>query len=487
VIDLRHLTIEQAAATLARGEISSVELTQAALERIEATDGELHAFLTVTADVALAQAKEADARRAAGESGALLGIPIAIKDVILTKGVRSTAGSKILGNFIAPYDATVTAKLRAAGAVCLGKLNCDEFAMGSSTENSAYQVTCNPWNRERVPGGSSGGSAAAVAAHQSLGALGTDTGGSIRQPAACCGIVGIKPTYGRVSRYGVVAYASSLDQVGPLAKTVLGCAHMLGAIAGRDPGDSTSVDRPVPDYAALLAGSVRGLRIGIPKEYFVEGMQPEVERAVQAGVRVLEQLGARTTPVSLPHTEYAIAAYYLIATSEASSNLARYDGIRYGLREAAPAGLTAMYQRTRAAGFGAEVKRRIMLGTYALSAGYYDAYYLKAQKVRTLIRRDFERVFETQDVILTPTAPTTAFRIGEKTSDPLQMYLSDIFTISVNLAGLPALSMPCGFDDRGLPIGLQIIGRPFDEENVFRAAYAYEQATEWHLKEVDGR
>jgi len=282
-----------------------------------------------------------------------------------------------------------------------------------------------------------------------------------------------------------VAYASSLDQVGPLAKTVLGCAHMLGAIAGRDPGDSTSVDRPVPDYAALLAGSVRGLRIGIPKEYFVEGMQPEVERAVQAGVRVLEQLGARTTPVSLPHTEYAIAAYYLIATSEASSNLARYDGIRYGLREAAPAGLTAMYQRTRAAGFGAEVKRRIMLGTYALSAGYYDAYYLKAQKVRTLIRRDFERVFETQDVIVTPTAPTTAFRIGEKTSDPLQMYLSDIFTISVNLAGLPALSMPCGFDDRGLPIGLQIIGRPFDEENVFRAAYAYEQATEWHLKGIE--
>jgi aspartyl-tRNA(Asn)/glutamyl-tRNA(Gln) amidotransferase subunit A len=483
--DLTRLTIEQAAVALARKEISSVELTRAALERIRATDETIHCFITVTEQVALAQALAADERRTHGETGVLLGIPVGIKDVILTKGIRTTAGSKILANFIAPYDATVTRKLRDVGAVCVGKLNCDEFAMGSSTENSAYMLTRNPWDGQRVPGGSSGGSAAAVAARQCQGTLGTDTGGSIRQPAACCGVVGIKPTYGRVSRYGVVAYASSLDQVGPLAKTVTGSAHLLEAIAGRDPRDSTSVDRLVPNYAARLDGAVTGLRIGIPKEYFVEGMQPEVDEAIRAAVRVLERLGAQVAEVSLPHTEYAIPAYYLIATAEASSNLARYDGIKYGLREAESAGLLGMYQRTRAAGFGAEVKRRIMLGTYALSAGYYDAYYLKAQKVRTLIRRDFEQVFASHDVIVTPTAPTTAFRIGEKTSDPLQMYLSDIFTISVNLAGLPGLSLPCGFDKNGLPIGLQIVGRPFEEEKVFQAAYAYEQATQWHLKEVD--
>jgi aspartyl-tRNA(Asn)/glutamyl-tRNA(Gln) amidotransferase subunit A len=482
--DLSRLSIEQAAALLAKKEISSEQLTRAALARIHATEPQLQAFITVTEDMAVAQAKAADARRARGESGALLGVPVGIKDIILTKGIRTTAGSKILQSFIAPYDATVTRRLLDAGAVCVGKLNCDEFAMGSSTENSAFQVTRNPWDTQRVPGGSSGGSAAAVAAHQCPGTLGTDTGGSIRQPAACCGVVGLKPTYGRVSRYGVIAYASSLDQVGPMAKTVTGCAHLLRAIAGHDPCDSTSVNRPVPDYVTRLDGAVKGLRIGIPREYFVEGMQPEVEQAVRTAVRQLESLGATVADVSLPHTEYAIPTYYLIATAEASSNLARYDGIKYGLRMAESDGLLDMYRRTRAHGFGTEVKRRIMLGTYALSAGYYDAYYLKAQKIRTLIRRDFEQVFAAHDVIVTPTAPTTAFRIAEKTSDPLQMYLSDIFTISVNLAGLPGLSLPCGFDKAGLPIGLQIIGRPFEEERVLQAAYAYEQATEWHLREL---
>ena len=487
MIDLPSLTLERASALLAKKEISAVELARAALKRVHITNGDVHSFITVTEDVALAQARAADARRARGEAGPLLGVPVAIKDVILTKGIRTTAGSKILADFIAPYDATVTRKLLDAGAVCIGKTNCDEFAMGSSTENSGFMVTRNPWDGERVPGGSSGGSAAAVAAHQCLGALGTDTGGSIRQPAACCGTVGMKPTYGRVSRYGVIAYASSLDQVGPMAKTVADCAHLLAAIAGHDPHDSTSVNRDVPDYRKGLDGTIKGLRVGIPKEYFVEGMQAEVEQAVRAAVHTLATLGAQVSEVSLPHTEYAIPTYYLIATAEASSNLARYDGIRYGLRLAERESLLTMYQRTRAGGFGTEVKRRIMLGTYALSAGYYDAYYLKAQKVRTLIRRDFAEVFATQDVIVTPTAPTTAFRIGEKISDPLQMYLSDIFTISINLAGLPGLSLPCGFDRSGMPIGLQIVGRPFEEEKVLQAAYAYEQATEWHEKRVDSR
>ena len=485
MVELHALTLERAATLLAQRAVSAVELTRAVLDRIAATEPRIASFLTITADTALAQAAAADARRARGESGPLLGVPVGIKDMILTEGIRTTAASKILGNFVAPYDATVTRKLRDAGAVCVGKLNCDEFAMGSSTENSAFQVTRNPWDTDRVPGGSSGGSAAAVAARQCLGTLGTDTGGSIRQPAACCGVVGIKPTYGRVSRYGVIAYASSLDQVGPLAQTVTGCAHLLGAIAGRDPHDSTSVNRPVPDYAAALGRGVEGLRIGIPREYFVDGMQPEVETAVRGAVRVLEQQGARVAEVSLPHTTYAIPAYYLIATAEASSNLARYDGIKYGLRATEADGLLAMYQRTRAAGFGTEVKRRIMLGTYALSAGYYDAYYVKALQVRTLIRRDFEAVFADHDVLVTPTAPTTAFRIGEKTTDPLQMYLSDIFTISVNLAGLPALSLPCGFDAAALPIGVQIIGRPFEEDTVLAAAHAYEQATEWHRMTPD--
>ena len=479
--DLFRLTIEEARAALARREVSSAELTRAILARVEATEPALRSFITISAEQALEQARAADERLARGETSALCGIPIAIKDVIVTRDIRTTAASKILGNFVPAFDATVTQRLREAGAVFVGKANCDEFAMGSSTENSAFAITRNPWDCSRVPGGSSGGSAAAVAAGQCFAALGTDTGGSIRQPAACCGVAGIKPTYGRVSRYGVIAYASSLDQVGPLGKTVADCAHLLGAIAGHDPRDSTSVPRPVPDFRAALRDDLEGLRIALPREYFVEGMQPEVEQAVRAATQAMRQLGAEVEEVSLPHTEYAIPAYYLIATAEASSNLSRYDGIRYGLRGAG-AGLRDVYESTRAIGFGAEVKRRIMLGTYALSKGYYDAYYLKAQKVRTLIRNDFAKVFERCHVVVTPTAPTTAFGIGEKTSDPLQMYLADIFTVSVNLAGLPGLSLPCGFDRRGLPIGLQIVGRPFDEEAVLRAGHAYERATDWHRR-----
>jgi len=480
---LYRLTIDAARRALAKREVSAVELTEAVLARIEATDGRLRSFITVTPEAALAQARAADERLSVGAAPPLCGIPLAIKDVILTQGIRSTAGSKILGNFIAPYNATVTQRLLRDGAVCVGKVNCDEFAMGSSTENSAFAVTRNPWNLDCVPGGSSGGSASAVAAAQCLGALGTDTGGSIRQPAACCGVVGIKPTYGRVSRYGVVAYASSLDQVGPLARSVTDCAHLLNGIAGHDPRDSTSINRAVPDFVAALGTDLKGLRLGLPQEYFVEGIAPEVEQSVRKAVQQLQALGARVDEVSLPHTQYAIAAYYLIATAEASSNLARYDGIKYGYRAEGDA-LLEMYCRTRAQGFGAEVKRRIMLGTYALSSGYYDAYYLKAQKVRTLIREDFLRVLETCNAIVTPTTPTTAFPIGEKTSDPLQMYLEDVFTVSVNLAGLPGLSLPCGFDRRGLPIGLQIIGRPFDEETTLRVGHAYEQATEWHLRQA---
>ncbi len=484
-MELYQRTIHELHDMLKKGETTSLAVTESVLSRIKAVDGKIKAYITVTEDAARDQAGEADKRLKAGNADSpLLGIPIAVKDNMCTEGVKTTCASKILGNFVPPYDATVVARLKRAGAVICGKPNMDEFAMGSSTENSGFFITKNPWDLERIPGGSSGGSAAAVAADECIGALGSDTGGSIRQPAACCGVVGIKPTYGRVSRYGVIAYASSLDQVGPMAKTVSGCAHVLRVIAGHDPADSTSVNRAVPDYVARLAGSVKGLRIGIPREYFVEGMQPEVEQAVRGAVRVLQQLGATVADVSLPHTEYAIPTYYLIATAEASSNLARYDGIKYGLRTAESEGLLGMYRRTRASGFGTEVKRRIMLGTYALSAGYYDAYYLKAQKIRTLIRRDFEQVFAQHDVVVTPTAPTTAFRIGEKTSDPLQMYLSDIFTISINLAGLPGLSLPCGFDTAGMPIGLQIVGRPFEEERVFQTAYAYEQATEWHRREV---
>jgi aspartyl-tRNA(Asn)/glutamyl-tRNA(Gln) amidotransferase subunit A len=478
------LSIAAAAAHLRRGDCTAVELTRAALDRIAATDDALHAFLTVTPDEALAAAADADRRIQAGTApGPLTGIPIAVKDIIATAGVRTTAGSKILEHYVPPYDATVTHRLKQAGAVIVGKANCDEFAMGSSNENSAYGPTRNPWDLARVPGGSSGGSAAAVAALQVAASLGTDTGGSIRLPASYSGVVGMKPTYGRVSRFGVVAYASSLDQVGPFARDVTDCALVLGAIAGHDARDSTSVSRAVPDYVAALAdgaGGAVGLRVALPREYFVDGMQPAVERAVREAVAVLQAGGATVADASLPHTEHAVACYYIVATAEASSNLARYDGIRYGLRAGSGGSLLDLYRETREAGFGPEVKRRIMLGTYVLSSGYYDAYYLKAQKVRTLIRRDFERVFAAADVIVTPVAPTTAFRLGEKASDPLQMYLSDVFTIPVNLAGLPAIVLPCGLDEQGLPIGLQIIGPPFGEEIVLRAARAFEAATEWY-------
>ncbi|HYD46825.1 MAG TPA: Asp-tRNA(Asn)/Glu-tRNA(Gln) amidotransferase subunit GatA [Terriglobales bacterium] len=484
--DCLKWNIGEMLAALERREVSAVELTRAHLERAAEVEPAIHAFLRLEADDALLAAENADRRRAAGEEAPLLGVPIAVKDVILTRDQRTTAASRILENFIAPYDATVSARLKDAGAILIGKLNCDEFAMGSSTENSGFTKTHNPWRIGFTPGGSSGGSAAAVCARECGGALGTDTGGSIRQPAALCGIVGMKPTYGRVSRYGVIAYASSLDQVGPMARDVDGCARILQVIAGHDPRDSTSVPLAVPDYVATVreAGDLQGVRIGVPSEYFVEGMQPEVETAVRSALRQLEGRGASLHQISLPHTAYAVPTYYLVATAEASSNLARYDGIRYGLREGEGDGLQAMYRRTRARGFGDEVKRRIMLGTYALSAGYYDAYYNKALKVRTLIRRDFEQAFSDVDVIVTPTTPTTAFRLGEKTDDPLAMYLADIFTIAVNLAGLPGLSLPCGLDASGLPIGLQIIAAPFAEEKVLAVARAYEQAQPWKLPEL---
>jgi aspartyl-tRNA(Asn)/glutamyl-tRNA(Gln) amidotransferase subunit A len=469
------MTISEARERLARRDIAAVELTRACLDRAAAVESKLNALITLSAREAVEQAEIADQRIAAGNGSSLTGIPLAIKDIFATRGVRTTCGSKILEHFVPPYDATVIAKLRAAGAIFVGKANMDEFAMGSSTENSAFGPTRNPYDPERVAGGSSGGSAAAVAADECLAALGTDTGGSIREPASFCGVVGLKPTYSRVSRYGVIAYASSLDQVGPFAKTVRDAAILLKEIAGIDPRDSTCSARAVPDYELALTGEVKSTRIGVPREFFVEGMQREVETAVRSALQQFESLGARVLEISLPHTDYAVAAYYLIATAEASANLARYDGIRYGLRVEADNTLD-LYSRTRARGFGAEVKRRIMLGTFALSAGYYDAYYLKAQKVRTLIRQDFERAFEHCDVIVTPVAPTTAFNLGEKTADPLQMYLSDIFTISVNLAGLPGLSVPCGYDSGGMPIGLQLIGPPFGEEMILRAADAYENS-----------
>jgi aspartyl-tRNA(Asn)/glutamyl-tRNA(Gln) amidotransferase subunit A len=486
---LYELTIPEAVRLLRTGEITATELVGAVLDRIYTVDNDVRAYLTLLPEFALEEAERADAAIAAARAAdsldelpALTGIPLAIKDVITVAGVQVTCGSRILQGYIAPYQATVIDKLCAAGAVILGKTNTDEFAMGSSTENSAYFTTHNPWDLRRVPGGSSGGSAAAVSAGECLGALGSDTGGSVRQPAALCGVVGLKPTYGRVSRYGLVAFASSLDQIGPFAQDVTGAAMLLQAIAGYDRRDSTSVNRPVPDYvAALSPGRIasRGLRIGVPKEYFVEGMQPEVEAAVRRAIDVLAGLGAEVQEISLPHTELALPVYYLIAPAEASANLARYDGIRYGLSVPGET-LWDGYRRTRGSGFGPEVKRRIMLGTYALSAGYYDAYYLKAQQVRTLIRQDFEQALEQVDVIACPVTPSTAFPIGEKVDDPLTMYLSDIFTLSLNLAGICGLSLPCGFDDAGLPVGLQLIAGPFQEETILRAAYSYEQATEWH-------
>lgn len=466
-------------------ERSAVEITQEALDRIQALEPKLHSFLCVTAEQALSQARAVDAQIADGtEIGLLAGIPIGIKDNMCTQGIPTTCASRMLENFVPPYSSTVTQKLAEAGAVMVGKTNLDEFAMGSSTETSAYQVTANPWDLSRVPGGSSGGSAAAVASGECAVALGSDTGGSIRLPASFCGVVGLKPTYGLVSRYGLVAFASSLDQIGPFGRTVEDAAILLGAIAGYDPKDSTSLNVKIPDYTQVLKDlkSDGKLRIGVIQETFGEGLDSVVAQAVTKAITQLQDLGVQIQEISCPRFRYGLPAYYIIAPSEASANLARYDGVKYGWRAPESENLLSMYKHTRAAGFGAEVKRRIMVGTYTLSAGYYDAYYLKAQKVRTLIKQDFERAFEQVDVLVCPTAPTTAFKAGEKTSDPLSMYLTDLMTIPVNLAGLPALSLPCGFDEQGLPIGLQLIGNVLQEDRLLQVAYAYEQATPWHQR-----
>ncbi len=480
VNDLYTLTLHEALDALRCGAITAVALTQALLERIAAVDNDIRAYLTLMAEAALAQAEAADAARAAGRDAPLLGLPLAIKDNISTQGIETTAGSKILEGYIPPFDATVVRKLTAAGAIILGKTNLDEFAMGSSTENSAFFPTVNPWDLTRVPGGSSGGSAAAVAAGEALAAVGTDTGGSVRQPAALCGVVGVRPTYGRCSRYGLIAFASSLDQAGPLTRDVTDAALLLQVMAGHDPLDGTTLPAPVPDYRAALSQDVRGMRIGVPREYFAVGLQPAVERAVRAALQTFVDLGAELVDVQLPHTDYALSTYYLIAPAEASANLARFDGVRYGYRAEHSATLGDLYARTRGTGFGPEVKRRIMLGTYALSAGYYEAYYLKAQKVRTLIKGDFDAAFAHVDLLAGPTSPVTAFRLGERMADPLQMYLADVFTLSQALAGIPAISLPCGFDGDGLPIGLQLAAPTLQEARLLHAAFAYEQATVWH-------
>jgi aspartyl-tRNA(Asn)/glutamyl-tRNA(Gln) amidotransferase subunit A len=470
-------TIAAIRAALERRETSATRLAEDFLRKIEAEDGAIGAYLTVARERALAQAARLDALAEKGEPlPPLAGVPIAVKDVLVTRGLRTTAASKMLADYVPPYDATAVARLEAAGAVVVGKANCDEFAMGSSNENSAFRPVRNPRDPERVPGGSSGGSAAAVAAGTAVAALGSDTGGSIRQPAALCGVVGLKPTYGRVSRYGLIAFASSLDHVGPFGNTVADCALLLRAIAGHDPLDSTSADLPVPDYAAELEKPVRGLKLGVPREYFGEGLDGEVHAAVEAAIEKMKRAGCEVVPVSLPHTEYAVPAYYVVATAEASSNLARYDAVRYGARAPGAATLSEMYRRSRSAGFGAEVKRRILLGTYVLSAGYYDAYYLKAQKVRSLVARDFQQAFAQVDAIVTPTTPTPAFKLGEKTDDPLAMYLADVYTVTANLAGIPGISVPCGKSSGGLPIGLQVLGKHFDEATVLRLGHAYEQA-----------
>jgi len=474
-VEAYDLNIQEAREALRTGQISSVELTEAYLDRIARFDRSVQAFLAVTADRARSDARRADERIRAGEDGPLLGVPLALKDIFCTNGIETTCASRILKGFVPPFDATVVARLGAAGAVLLGKTNMDEFAMGSSTENSAFMSTRNPWDLERVPGGSSGGSAAAVAARMAAGAFGTDTGGSIRQPAALCGVVGIKPTYGRVSRYGVIAFASSLDQVGPFARTVADAATLLAAVAGSDPYDSTSLPNPVPDYQAAMGRDLHGVRVGVPDEYFVRGIEPGVEASVRQAIDTLAELGADVGPVSMGHTAYALATYYLIAPAEASANLARYDSVKYGYRAPGVTSTLDAYLRTRADGFGPEVKRRIMLGTYALSAGYYDAFYVKAQKVRTLIKADFDNAFADFDVLVAPTSPSVAFPLGAKTQDPLAMYLSDVCTLPVSLAGLPGLSMPCGLSD-GLPVGLQIIGPALGEETIFRVAAAYERA-----------
>jgi len=484
-VNISRLTIHEASELLRRREISSLDLTRAALERIARLEGKLHALVTISEDMALQQANQADDRLKRGEATPLTGVPAVIKDNMCTKGVRTTCSSKMLANFVPPYDATVVERLKAGGMVMVGKGNMDEFAMGSSTEHSAFFPTHNPWDLSRVPGGSSGGSAVAVAADEAVYSLGSDTGGSIRQPAGFCSVVGLKPTYGRVSRYGLVAFASSLDQIGPLTKDVTDCALVMNAIAGHDPRDSTSLPYPVPDYTRWLVPDLRGLRLGVPREYFVEGMQRGVEEAIRAAVAKLEELGAEVDwAVSLPYTTYSLAAYYIIAPSEASANLARYDGVKYGFSAQEAENMWGAMEKTKQGGFGPEVKRRIMLGTYALSAGYYDAYYLKAQKVRTLIRRDFDQAFEKFDAVITPTSPTVPFRIGEKVADPLQMYLSDVCTLPINIAGVPALSVPAGFAD-GLPVGMQVIGKPLGEEVLLRIAFAYEQATDWHKKKPE--
>jgi aspartyl-tRNA(Asn)/glutamyl-tRNA(Gln) amidotransferase subunit A len=482
-VNLHELTIQEAHPLLKRKEITSQELTRAVLERIYAVETQVDAFLTVEDELAMEQARHADDMISKGQCMPLTGIPMGIKDLMCTRDIKTTCGSKILENFEPPYDATVIRKLRKAGAVIVGKLNMDEFAMGSSTENSGFKITRNPWDLTRIPGGSSGGSAAAVSADMCLAALGSDTGGSIRQPASHCGVVGMKPSYGRVSRFGLVAFASSLDQIGPLSKNVMDCSYLLNTICGYDASDSTSVPMDVPDYTSALTGDLKGVAVGIPREYSgTEGLDPEVMSSINSAIEVLEGLGARRVDVSLPHTEYAVAVYYVIAPCEASSNLARYDGVKYGFRDNASSGLMNMYRSTRSQGFGPEVQRRIIIGTYCLSAGYYDAYYGKASQVRTLMMEDFKRAFETCDIILCPVAPTPAFKIGEKVDDPLTMYLSDIFTLSANLAGIPGISLPCGFSSEGLPIGLQLMGNHFNEEMLLKVAYNFEQATDYHKK-----
>ncbi len=480
-MELHEQSLAQLSAGLHSGELSSVELTQHMLQRIKAHDGKLNSFISVTEEQALTQARAADERLAAGDAGPLTGIPIAHKDIFCTLGVRTSCGSRMLADFVSPYDATVVTRLRQAGAVMLGKTNMDEFAMGSSNENSHYGSVANPWDTSRVPGGSSGGSAAAVAAGLAPAATGTDTGGSIRQPAALCGVTGIKPTYGRVSRYGMIAYASSLDQGGAFARTAEDCALLLQTIAGFDPRDSTSSERPVPDYAAALGDGVDGLKIGLPREYFAEGLDARIGGVIEAAVEALRELGAEIREISLPNANLSIPVYYVIAMAECSSNLSRFDGVRFGHRCDSPADLEDLYKRSRGEGFGAEVKRRIMIGTYALSAGYYDAYYLKAQQLRRMIKEDYQRVFEEVDLILGPTTPEVAFALGAKTDDPVSMYLQDIFTISLNLAGLPGMSLPAGFVD-DLPVGMQLIGNYFDETRLLSAAHAYQQATDWHLR-----
>ena len=476
-MDLKSLTIDAARTAVQERKTTALALAEAHYAHIQKEDGQIGAFLTLSKERALEQADRIDRMAAEGKTlPPLGGVPVGVKDVMSTRGLRTTAGSKILENYVPPYDCTAVARMEAAGAVVLGKMNCDEFAMGSSNENSAYHPVRNPRDLNRVPGGSSGGSAAAVAADMAVVALGSDTGGSIRQPASFCGVVGLMPTYGRVSRYGLIAFASSLDHIGPLAKTVKDAAIVLRTIAGRDPMDSTSAEVPVPDYVAELDKPVRGMKIGVAKEYFGDGLDDEVRQAVEAAIDKLKRLGCEIVPVSLPHTPYAIPTYYLIATAEASANLARFDGVRYGHRARGVKTLQEMYRRSRDEGFGAEVKRRIMLGTYALSAGYYDAYYLKAQKVRTLLTRDFDEAFRKVDAIVTPTSPTAAFRLGEKSNDPLAMYLADIYTVTADLAGVPGISVPCGETREKLPIGLQILGKHFDEATILRVAHAYEQA-----------